>query len=64
MMCTRVAVDTGEAVERDGDYFGPAMNRAAGLRGAAHCGEVVATGRSWVCPRWVWSASSCGSSRA
>ena len=41
VMCTRVAVDTGEAVERDGDYFGPAVNRVGGLRGAAHCGEVV-----------------------
>ena len=40
-ICTRVAVDTGEAVERDGDYFGPAVNRVARLRGAAHCGEVV-----------------------
>ena len=38
---TRVAVDTGEAVERDGDYFGPAVNRVARLRGAAHGGEVV-----------------------
>ena len=28
----RVAVHTGEAVERDGDYFGPAVNRVARLR--------------------------------
>ena len=41
VICTRVAVDTGEAVERDGDYFGPAVNRIARLRGAAHGGEVV-----------------------
>ena len=38
---TRAAVHTGEAVERDGDYFGPAVNRVARLRGAAHGGEVV-----------------------
>ena len=37
----RAAVHTGEAVERDGDYFGPAVNRVARLRGAAHGGEVV-----------------------
>ncbi|HEX9682241.1 MAG TPA: adenylate/guanylate cyclase domain-containing protein, partial [Acidimicrobiales bacterium] len=29
---TRMAVHTGEAVERDGDYFGPVVNRAARLR--------------------------------
>ena len=28
----RIAVHTGEAHERDGDYFGPALNRAARLR--------------------------------
>ena len=30
---TRAAVHTGEAVERDGDYFGPAVNRVARLAG-------------------------------
>ena len=29
----RAAVYTGEAFERDGDYFGPTVNRAARLRG-------------------------------
>jgi class 3 adenylate cyclase len=38
---TRVAVDTGEAVERDGDYFGPAVNRVARLRGVAPGGGIV-----------------------
>ena len=28
----RVGVDTGEAAERDGDYFGSAVNRVARLR--------------------------------
>jgi class 3 adenylate cyclase len=37
----RAAVHTGEAIERDGDYFGPTVNRAARLRGLATGGQVV-----------------------
>ena len=37
----RIAMHTGEAFERDGDYFGPALNRAARLRGLAAGGEVL-----------------------
>ena len=37
----RVAVYTGEAHERDGDYFGPALNRAARLRSPAHAGAAL-----------------------
>src|SRR4029079_10595965 len=37
----RIAVHTGEAFERDGDYFGPALNRAARLRALAGPGEVL-----------------------
>jgi hypothetical protein len=37
----RVAVHTGEAHERDGDYFGPALNRAARLRSLAVGGRAV-----------------------
>src|SRR6516225_1242370 len=37
----RVAVHTGEAELRDGDYFGPSLNRAARLRGIAHGGQTV-----------------------
>ena len=37
----RVAVYTGEAHERDGDYFGPALNRAARLRSLAHAGAAL-----------------------
>jgi class 3 adenylate cyclase len=37
----RMAVHTGEAHERDGDYFGPAVNRAARLMAAGHGGQVL-----------------------
>src|SRR5687767_6700049 len=37
----RMAVHTGEADLRDGDYYGSAVNRAARLRGIAHGGQVV-----------------------
>jgi predicted ATPase/class 3 adenylate cyclase len=37
----RMAVHTGEAVERDGDYFGPAVNRAARLMAMGHGEQVL-----------------------
>lgn len=37
----RMAVHTGEAEERDGNYFGPALNRAARLMGLAEGGHVL-----------------------
>ncbi len=37
----RMAMHTGEAFERGGDYFGPALNRAARLRGLAGADEVL-----------------------
>ena len=37
----RIAVHTGEAHERDGDYFGTTLNRAARLRTLAAGGEIV-----------------------
>ena len=40
----RFAVHTGESVERDGDYLGPAVNRAARLRAVAQGGEVLVSG--------------------
>ena len=37
----RMALHTGECEERDGDYFGPALNRVARLLAVAHGGQVV-----------------------
>ncbi len=36
-----MALHTGEVHERDGDYYGPAVNRCARLRAAAHGGQVL-----------------------
>lgn len=37
----RMAIHMGEATERDGDYYGPAVNRVARLRALAAGGEVL-----------------------
>ena len=37
----RMALHTGTAEERDGDYFGPTLNRAARLLSAGHGGQVL-----------------------
>jgi predicted ATPase len=37
----RMAINTGEAEDRDGDYFGPTLNRAARLLSAGHGGQVL-----------------------
>jgi predicted ATPase len=37
----RMAAHTGEAYERDSDYFGPAVNRAARLTAIGHGGQVL-----------------------
>ena len=37
----RMGLHTGVASLRDGDYFGPSLNRAARLMGVAHGGQVV-----------------------
>jgi class 3 adenylate cyclase len=40
----RMALHTGEADIRDGDYFGPALARVARLLAVAHGGQIVLTG--------------------
>ncbi len=40
----RAAIHTGTVDERDGDYFGPAVNRVARLLAIAHGGQVLASG--------------------
>jgi predicted ATPase/class 3 adenylate cyclase len=40
----RMGINTGEVQERDGDYFGPAVNRAARLMAAGHGGQVLLAG--------------------
>jgi predicted ATPase/class 3 adenylate cyclase len=40
----RMGLHVGVAVERDGDYFGPTVNRAARIMAAAHGGQVLASG--------------------
>jgi len=42
----RMALHTGEAQERDGDYFGPPLNRVARLLTAAHGGQVLLSAAS------------------
>src|SRR5436309_3152095 len=37
----RMAIHTGEAEAREGDYFGPALNRVARLLAAGHGGQVL-----------------------
>ncbi|HEY5663154.1 MAG TPA: adenylate/guanylate cyclase domain-containing protein [Ilumatobacter sp.] len=43
---SRMAINTGEADERDGDYFGPAVNRTARLMAIANGGQVVLSERA------------------
>src|SRR6185369_3464047 len=43
-LSVRFAVHTGEAIEHDDDYFGPAVNRVARPRGIATGGQVLVSG--------------------
>lgn len=42
----RMAIHTGHTDERDGDYFGPAVNRVARLLAIGHGGQVLVSGAS------------------
>jgi predicted ATPase/class 3 adenylate cyclase len=37
----RMGIHTGQAIERDNDYFGPALNRVARLMSIAHGGQAI-----------------------
>src|SRR5262245_17379074 len=50
----RMGLHTGEADERDGDYFGPPLNRAARLMGAAHGGQILVSATT---AEMLWSAT-------
>jgi predicted ATPase len=43
-LLVRMGIHTGDAVERDGDYFGPTLNRGARVMAAAHGGQALLTG--------------------
>ena len=43
-LAVRMGLHTGEAAERDGDYFGAAVNLAARLVAAGHGGQVLVSG--------------------
>ena len=40
----RTAIHTGTAEERDGDYFGPTLNRVARLLAIGHGGQILVSG--------------------
>jgi predicted ATPase/class 3 adenylate cyclase len=40
-LCVRMALHAGASTERDGDYFGPTVNRVARLLAIAHGGQVL-----------------------
>src|SRR6476620_2428836 len=40
----RIVLHVGEAEERGGDYFGPAVSVASGVAAAGHGGQVVVSG--------------------
>jgi predicted ATPase/class 3 adenylate cyclase len=42
-LLVRMGLHTGETQERDGDYFGTAVNRAARVMAVAHGGQIICT---------------------
>jgi class 3 adenylate cyclase len=69
----RMAVHTGEAIERDGDYFGPALNRASRLMSMGSGGQVLVSHATeqlvqGALPRgsisWISASTGCATSHA
>ena len=63
----RMGINTGEVHERDGDYFGPPVNRAARLMAAGHGGQILHRGgdrrisfRASCCA--TWGSIACATS--
>ena len=61
VIAVRMGVHTGTADERDGDYFGPTLNRAARLMSAANAGQVLLSSVTRNCSeqlmRSIWVSS-------
>ena len=62
----RMGLHTGVCEERDNDYFGPVVNRAARLEAVAHGGQVLVSGATAellsrdACPTaWRCAISAC-----
>ena len=55
-LAVRMAIHAGLADERDGDYFGPTVNRVARLLSIAHGGQIVLSGAAAALVRGVPSA--------
>ena len=43
-LSVRIGIHTGEAEQRGGDYYGPALNQAARLMAAGHGGQILVSG--------------------
>jgi predicted ATPase/class 3 adenylate cyclase len=55
-LSVRIGIHTGEAEQRDGDYYGPALNQAARLMAAGHGGQVLVSGSTEPLVRQVMPA--------
>lgn len=55
----RMALHTGVALQRGGDYFGLAVNRCARLRASAHGGQILLSGSTEEAVRGHMPAGAC-----